>query len=247
MKSYSRQYLKRMKATLSERLLTTRPTLKHCIRCKKVKPRSEFYEYAQYKDGLSPYCNKCQNLASTKFRKTEKGKAISRRYREKQKAAGYHTHGKGRYWTLWQRAKRRGIPFELSPEALEEWVKATPEICEYCGITIELYLIVRDAIVDYRGKDMEVSKFKRLFSRAHRVTTIMTIDRKDSSKGYSIENMVKCCLICNSIKTDMLTYQAMSKIGPQVMGSLRWHLEGALNRKLGSPKGLAAWSSEAHK
>lgn len=35
------------------------------------------------------------------------------------------------------------------------------------------------------------------------------LDRKDSSKGYSVENCVVCCPMCNSIKSNTLTYEEM--------------------------------------
>lgn len=35
------------------------------------------------------------------------------------------------------------------------------------------------------------------------------LDRKDNSKGYFIDNVVRCCKECNRIKQDILTYEEM--------------------------------------
>jgi len=35
------------------------------------------------------------------------------------------------------------------------------------------------------------------------------LDRKDPSKGYLVENVVPCCADCNSVKSDVLTYEEM--------------------------------------
>lgn len=38
------------------------------------------------------------------------------------------------------------------------------------------------------------------------------IDRKDSSIGYLIDNVVSCCYACNKIKNDTLTYNEMIEV-----------------------------------
>jgi hypothetical protein len=38
------------------------------------------------------------------------------------------------------------------------------------------------------------------------------LDRKDSSVGYTINNVVPCCSECNEIKGDNLTYEEMVEI-----------------------------------
>lgn len=39
------------------------------------------------------------------------------------------------------------------------------------------------------------------------------LDRIDNNKGYSIENVVPCCSICNSVKFDVFTTAEMLEIG----------------------------------
>ncbi len=40
------------------------------------------------------------------------------------------------------------------------------------------------------------------------------IDRKDNCKGYTKDNCVVCCSLCNHIKGNLLTEQEMLKLGP---------------------------------
>jgi len=41
----------------------------------------------------------------------------------------------------------------------------------------------------------------------------LELDRKDSSKGYSAENCVLSCSICNCAKSDKFTYEEFKKVG----------------------------------
>jgi len=84
-----------------------------------------------------------------------------------------YKHGSQRYPEYRYNARKRGILFELS---VDEFKKLTNEKCFYCG-----------------GH----SKDRNPQSRGN------GIDRKDSSKGYNIENCVTCCATCNFVKNNM--------------------------------------------
>jgi 5-methylcytosine-specific restriction endonuclease McrA len=43
-----------------------------------------------------------------------------------------------------------------------------------------------------------------------------TKDRKDTSKNYSVENVVLACRDCNVVKNAVLTYEEMLIIGPMI-------------------------------
>ena len=39
------------------------------------------------------------------------------------------------------------------------------------------------------------------------------LDRKDNYKGYTKENVVTSCAVCNAVKSDLLTYSEMIQVG----------------------------------
>lgn len=43
-----------------------------------------------------------------------------------------------------------------------------------------------------------------------------SLDRIDSSKGYMLENVVPCCMLCNKIKSNHLSFDEMRIIGQAV-------------------------------
>ena len=68
--------------------------------------------------------------------------------------------------------------------------------CHYCRIKEENFIEIWGPF--YGGK----TRGKRL-----------EIDRKDNQKGYSEENCVLACAICNNAKSDKFTYEEFRKLG----------------------------------
>jgi hypothetical protein len=44
-----------------------------------------------------------------------------------------------------------------------------------------------------------------------------SLDRKDSSIGYILDNVVPCCASCNKVKSDVLSYEEMVYLMPLLM------------------------------
>lgn len=84
-----------------------------------------------------------------------------------------YIHGCSRYCEYRNNAKRRGIDFNLTPDEFKFLVS---QPCHYCGGNS------KDRFAKSRGNG---------------------IDRKDSSKGYTIDNCVPCCATCNFVKNKM--------------------------------------------
>jgi hypothetical protein len=74
-------------------------------------------------------------------------------------------------------AKARGYSFELTIDEARDLMLSN---CFYCGLEPQI-------------KSGLESKFNGSFLRNG-------IDRKDNSKGYTLENCVSCCFICNKAK-----------------------------------------------
>lgn len=51
--------------------------------------------------------------------------------------------------------------------------------------------------------------------RGH-ATEALGLDRRDSSKGYGLDNVVMCCLVCNRIKSNMFSVAEMQEIGKRL-------------------------------
>ena len=200
--------------------------MKTCVRCRLSKPLSEFHKNSRSKDGLYSYCKECNKEKAAQYLKTDKGKAALRKAITKKADEGYYRYGKGAIPILKQGAEKRGIVFQITAESLEEWWEKTPDVCYYCGNTIEEYIGIRNFIVSYNGNNCEISKFKRFYrSPKHQSIKWMTIDRKENEHGYTIENMVKSCWICNSLKNDFFPEKLMRVISPEIMDKLKSEIE----------------------
>ena len=48
---------------------------------------------------------------------------------------------------------------------------------------------------------------------------VLEVDRKDSTKGYEMDNCVLACAICNNAKSDKFTYEEFKAVG-EVIGTI---------------------------
>jgi len=87
-------------------------------------------------------------------------------------------------------AKRKNIPLKMSTQEFEKWYSLKPKKCEYC--TIPEVLIPKTSINPHYWK--------------------LTIDRKNSASGYSIENICLACVRCNTSKSNYIPYLLMKEI-----------------------------------
>ena len=78
-------------------------------------------------------------------------------------------------------AAKRGYSFELN---IDEFKELVVKPCIYCG----------DSLTNFSRRNLRTMKEAFLYTG---------IDRYDNSLGYTVENSVPCCKICNRIKTNM--------------------------------------------
>jgi RNase P subunit RPR2 len=207
--------------------------VKACTKCNRLKPESAFCKIAANKDGLHYVCKECDRKRSAQYAKTDKGHANLKNWMKQKDDEGYYRYGQGAIAKLRYGAKKRGIPFSLTPEFLEEWWINTPDICCYCNLPIEEFIKIRDFIQNYLGTNNNILKFKRFFGKgSYANIRWMTIDRKDNRKGYEIDNIAKACWFCNSLKGDIYSEEQFKKIGPQIISDLKKEIskELALSR-----------------
>ncbi len=115
----------------------------------------------------------------------------SRKYYANHRDEKMHTvnmHDKtdvARYGRLKSNAKKRGTDFNLDKLGFLIWFQDNEKVCYYCGIQLNTN--------GYRGEQLSV-------------------DRKDNSIGYEMDNIVLCCQRCNTIKGNIFTADEMAKI-----------------------------------
>lgn len=167
---------------------------KICTRCEKEKELSEFHKLKQGKYGVCSYCKDCKNELHTQHRlnNLEKyaGYSKRRRLEKKEKSNNYDREYRNRYLRTIRgytfkifssakgRAKKKGLDFDLT----SEWVleKVTPMICEATGLKLEIGI----------SKDCRCLPLQP------------TLDRIDSFKGYTMDNVRVVCWWWNVMKQD---------------------------------------------
>ena len=200
---------------------------KTCRACNQNLPAAAFSINKRNSDGLQSYCKECNKAKQRAYHKTPKGRETLARGAAKQKATGYNIFGKGAITKLQQSAANRNLTCHLTQQTLAAWWHSTPDTCHYCYSTIDEYLSLRDQLLAYTGFDHEVLKFGRFFrSPKHVAIQHMTIDRRDNSGGYELDNIVKSCWICNSLKNDFWTEAQMQGLAPPMIADLQNRLRG---------------------
>lgn len=99
----------------------------------------------------------------------------------KQKEAG-RTTWNSIYYTSRRSAGKRNLEFLLN---IDQLIAVCSQPCFYCG---------SEPVAKSRYKDEKRKTRATIFANG--------IDRVDNNKGYSIENCVPCCSICNEMKMD---------------------------------------------
>ena len=86
------------------------------------------------------------------------------------------------------------LPFSL--EEFIKWYNLQEKKCVYCDIS---------------EKELKKGKIKPFLK--NRKYWGLSIDKKDPKKEYSLDNIVLACMICNTVKNNILTFEEMKEIG----------------------------------
>lgn len=183
--------------------------MKTCSKCGNECDISNFYKDG---DRIRAECKDCTKEKARKYEIDNKDKINFKRRQDgstyKKWRKGYYRKNKvkqleqGRAWRqtplgVWcaihTRAGKHNIPFDIDRLDFIKWYSNVEKLCEYCGIDVH-------SNKKYRGHNS-----KRL-----------TIDRMDSNKGYSMDNIVLACAICNTTKSNVLTYEQMKIVGKMI-------------------------------
>lgn len=174
---------------------------KKCHQCKKELSIIEFKKTKRYKDNLNCWCRKCTNEYMRNHRRKPKTKEYLRNYQIKYRKTpkykkyihDYSQTPEGIYRILKGSAIKRNLSVDFKIEVFIKWYNNQEQKCYYCNRTLNE--IKRDI------KERNVNKNR------------LSIDRKDNTKGYNLDNIVLACMRCNTIKSSYFTEKEMLKIG----------------------------------
>lgn len=92
-------------------------------------------------------------------------------------------------------AKKRGLIAPYTNTDYRDWFKSQEQVCSYCGSDVE-------KINKYLNKIGINKKFRRL-----------AVDRKNSAQGYTYNNIVLACYLCNTSKQAIFSHKDFLEIG----------------------------------
>lgn len=105
--------------------------------------------------------------------------------------------------------RKRKAPFTVLYNKILWAAKSTNK---ECGLKFEEFLeFTRLSKCHYCNRDLEWTAHRSHGAKAY---TGYNLDRMDNLMGYSKENCVVCCPICNHVKGKILSYAQMKKLGP---------------------------------
>ena len=175
--------------------------MKQCTKCKIEKELESFYTNG--KGGTMGTCKECYNIrlrdkyrTDTEYRNRVRAKndrwVSDNTERNKQNRREWaRSTATGIYQTIRNSAKRKGGDY-ISKQAFIQWYESTDKCCEYCGVL---------------EKDCQLNPL--LFKLALR----LSVDCKDPNLNYIEGNLALSCYACNTIKSNVLTYEEMKEIG----------------------------------
>lgn len=157
--------------------------MKTCTSCKESKELTEFYIDNRSKKGYRTQCKKCMNL----FSRQNENKYKNTRYKYK---IENQDHIKAYHRSLYIKDKER---------ILERNAKYRNTV-EYKFSSYRASAIRRNILFD-----ISIETFKNLVENkncfyCNDFYESQGVDRKESSIGYTIDNCVSCCSMCNRIK-----------------------------------------------
>lgn len=182
---------------------------KTCAKCKQVLPLDNFHKNPASRNGRAPRCKECTRLypkPSAYCNNREQRRGQARTLYHFQKASGTlkkrtykftaTSYAKRMWHTARKTATNKDLAFNLTPEDI-----IIPERCPILGTPLTFI----------RGK-------------GHRVHTNASIDRIDSSKGYTKDNIWVISYLANVMKQDATKEQLYAFAA----GVMLLHQEGKL-------------------
>ncbi|MDH3362127.1 MAG: hypothetical protein OEM50_01610 [Gammaproteobacteria bacterium] len=178
-----------------------------CNQCGEVKSLSLFPKDRAAAGGYRAKCKDCVSIRDKEYRSRNKEKIKQRQHNYyvrnkkhlKKKRLAYEDTAEG-VWAKVVSQKTNGKhQFDLTKEDFTAWYEAQDKVCVYCGCDIQQTRAIL--------KELSVSR------RSNR----LQIDRMRNEEGYTLENIVLACPICNYHKGWFFTFEQFSQIAATVL------------------------------
>lgn len=168
--------------------------MKTCTKCKILKEKTEFHKSGQTKDGLRSWCKLCLNKDS---------KAREPRYKGKRKQYLENTKE--------QRKQHKREFYSINRDKILSDNKAWRQTN-----TGRMHIYKRGAIKRGIKWMLSYEEFMEFWQKpcnyCGSLIDTIGIDRIDSLKDYSLDNIVPCCYQCNIMKLDYIQDEFLQKI-----------------------------------
>jgi len=123
----------------------------------------------------------------------------AKEYRES--PAGIYTQIKSRQKFYRTHQNPRGKPIDISRDDFITWYNNEPKFCVYCDVP-------EDRLADF-------------YDSYNKWSWRLSVDAKDNTIGYDVGNIVLACRRCNSLKSDILSFDEMREFAQKYIKP-RW-------------------------
>jgi len=148
---------------------------KICSRCKAEKEITEFFRQPRNKDGLFSICKECTYLRTKPYLK---------KWYQKNKIKQLQV-GKKYYKKNNEKRKKYQQNYNLKPEKrYKKYIEGAKIRNITFDLTFNQFMTFWEKPCSYCG---------------NKIKTI-ELDRMENNQGYTINNIISCCLICNKMK-----------------------------------------------
>lgn len=151
--------------------------MKKCSRCKIEKDKSEFHFTKTNKDGLSWVCKECNTESNRRYRKENGDKYYFNQQEYRSKPSGFVSQ---LLYGARTRAEKKGFEFELTNQNIFDLMEKQEMKCAITNVEMTLLSANRK----------KANAFK------------CSLDRIDSGKGYTLDNIRLVCWAVNQMKAD---------------------------------------------
>ena len=168
--------------------------MKICSRCKIEKPTTEFYTQPNNKNKFRGFCKKCFYIDSEGIKFKNKEKYEETRYKYNNSEEGFLRQKICHIFTP-STIKNKGAPTGTKEDFYKyfyEYVEKHGRNCFYC---YEPWTYNVKKVNFGAGSHKKQTKRQNLKN--------LSLDRLDSSKNYSVDNVIFCCSKCNFSKNEV--------------------------------------------